>query len=108
MQWELSADEIPEISDGVLGRGCGAAEVTYKDKVGWTVLFEMAYSHDWPKAAAAVIERGCDVLLETIISGVPVLTEVLQKRFQFPIRNVRLRVIAEEDDTTRTGLGVSE
>ena len=36
-------------------------EVAYKDKVGWTVLFEMAYSHDWPRAAAAVIERGCDV-----------------------------------------------
>ena len=59
----LKAAEDGETESNFLAvlRGCGAAEVAYKDKVGWTVLFEMAYSHDWPKAAAAVIERGCDV-----------------------------------------------
>ena len=59
----LKAAEDEETESNFLAvlRGCGAAEVAYKDKVGWTVLFEMAYSHDWPKAAAAVIERGCDV-----------------------------------------------
>ena len=59
----LKAAEDGETESNFLAvlRGCGAAEVTYKDKVGWTVLFEMAYSHDWPRAAAAVIERGCDV-----------------------------------------------
>ena len=43
-------------------RGCGEAEVKYRGaRGGITVLMRMACLHDWPKAAAAVIERGCDV-----------------------------------------------
>ena len=44
-------------------RGCSNGEVNYFNSKNFSsnVLIELAYSHDWPKAAAAVIERGCDV-----------------------------------------------
>ena len=49
-------------------RGCGEAEVKYRDGAETTVLMRMAIYHDWPKAAAAVIRRGCDVSA-TYMSG---------------------------------------
>ena len=42
-------------------RGCGEAEVKYRSSVGYTVLMQMTIKHDWPEAAAAVIDCGCDV-----------------------------------------------
>ena len=58
-------------------RGCGEAEVKFRHGGGWTVLthmaanhgavagltvlMKMAMFHDWTEAAAALIERGCDV-----------------------------------------------
>ena len=60
----------------VVVRACGDAEVKYRGRDGFprtmwvarvpehdagTVLMAMAYNHDWPEAAAALIERGCGV-----------------------------------------------
>ena len=42
-------------------RGCGDAEVKYRDEFQNTVLMLMSMYHDWGDAAAALIERGCDV-----------------------------------------------
>ena len=42
-------------------RGCGDDEVKYRNVYRTTVLMRIAEYHDWPEAAAAVIERGYDV-----------------------------------------------
>ena len=42
-------------------RGCGQAEVWYTGSERMTVLMQIALRHDWPKATAALIDRGCNV-----------------------------------------------
>ena len=53
-------------------KGCGEAEVKYRG--GWpacTVLHEMARGYDWPVAAKAVIERGCEAVAHLGRSAAP-------------------------------------
>ena len=54
-------DEVSEAAFLAVLRGCADAEVKYRNSDGRTVLMQLAVYQDWPKAAAALIERGCDV-----------------------------------------------
>ena len=59
--YEAAADSKTEADFLEVLRGCGEAEVKYRDSNGWTVLMKVADFHDWPAAITALVERGCDV-----------------------------------------------